>query len=84
MYRSGPWDIRDMRTSEEIEQDAAAKKRPSLKTLRKLRSKEASGKTVPAGTIVVKDWPALPTGELHWFHLELEFEHWIHQQPVCC
>jgi len=59
-----PWDIRDMRTSEEIEQDAAAKKRPSLKTLRKLRSKEASGKTVPAGTIVVKDWPALPTGEL--------------------
>ena len=59
-----PWDIRDMRTNEEIEMEAAAKKRPTLKTLRKLRNKEASGKTVPAGTIVVKDWAALPTGEL--------------------
>jgi hypothetical protein len=59
-----PWDIRDMRTPEEIQEEAAAKKRPSLKTLRKLRSKEDSGKTVPAGTIVVKDWPSLPTGEL--------------------
>merc|ERR1711865_115938 len=59
-----PWDIRDMRTSAEIEEAAAAKKRPTLKTLRKMKSKEESGKTVPAGTIVVKDWPSLPSGEL--------------------
>jgi hypothetical protein len=60
-----PWDIRDMRTASEIELEASLKKRASLKTLRKLRFKEQSGKTIPTGTIVEKDWLPLPSGELH-------------------
>ena len=59
-----PWDIKDTRSPEEIEADAAAKSRPSLKTLRRKRAKELSGKIVPAGTILMKDWPSLPSGEL--------------------
>jgi hypothetical protein len=59
-----PWDIKDTRSPEEIEESAAAKQRPSLKTLRRIRAKEQSGKTVPAGTILIKEWPALPRGEL--------------------
>ena len=59
-----PWDIKDTRSPEEIEAAAAAKQRPSLKTLRRIRAKEMSGKTVPAGTILIKDWPSLPKGEL--------------------